>query len=59
MIAEILSDEKDIVEPSIGFSFSIYNTKNEAGYVLDVFFSLRVIGLINCMVFRLNVFSMF
>lgn len=37
MMAEILSDEKDILESSIGFSFSIYNTKDEVVYVLNVF----------------------
>ncbi|WP_412984773.1 cysteine desulfurase family protein [Pontimicrobium sp. IMCC45349] len=35
VLAEILSEE-DISKPSIRFSFSIYNTKSEIDYVVDV-----------------------
>ncbi|WP_282136066.1 cysteine desulfurase family protein [Seonamhaeicola maritimus] len=35
VLAEILSDE-DIQKPSVRFSFSIYNTKAEIDYVVDV-----------------------
>lgn len=35
VLAEILSDE-DMRKPSIRFSFSIYNTKEEVDYVIDV-----------------------
>ncbi|PIA81186.1 cysteine desulfurase [Gaetbulibacter sp. 4G1] len=35
VLAEILSDE-DIDKPSIRFSFSIYNTKDEVDYVINV-----------------------
>jgi len=35
VLAEILNDE-DIQKPSIRFSFSIYNTKEEIDYVIDV-----------------------
>ena len=35
VLSEILSDE-DLQKPSIRFSFSIYNTKEEVDYVIDV-----------------------
>ena len=35
VLAEVLSDE-DLDKPSIRFSFSIYNTKEEVDYVVDV-----------------------
>lgn len=35
VLAELLSDE-DLQKPSIRFSFSIYNTKQEIDYVIDV-----------------------
>ncbi len=42
VLAEILSDE-DMTKPSIRFSFSIYNTKDEIDYVVNV-----LQELINC-----------
>lgn len=35
VLTEILSDE-DLLKPSIRFSFSIYNTKEEVDYIIDV-----------------------
>lgn len=35
VLTEILSDE-DLLKPSIRFSFSIYNTKEEVGYLIDI-----------------------
>lgn len=35
VLSEILSDD-DMAKPSIRFSFSIYNTKEEIDYVIDV-----------------------
>ena len=39
VLAELLSKE-DLQKPSIRFSFSIYNTKEEIDYVIDVLKSL-------------------
>ena len=35
VLAEVLSDE-DLSKPSVRFSFSIYNTKEEVDYVINI-----------------------
>lgn len=43
VLAELLSDaDADLQKPSIRFSFSVYNTKEEIDYVIDVLKSLIV-----------------
>ncbi len=44
VLAEILNDD-DMQKPSIRFSFSIYNTKEEIDYVIDVLNELTVSSL--------------